>query len=206
MLSLKYYISKLIKKSKLSSVKNSVIDKTSKIESGTLFINSTMGKYSFCGYDCDIVNTTIGSYCSIANDVVIGGGEHPVKWVSTSPVFYSGRDSVKEKFAEFERSPIKQTIIGHDVWIGRNVTIKQGVKIGTGSVIGMGSVVTKDIDAYAIVGGNPAKLIRYRFDEDVCERLIISEWWNLSKDSLFQLSQYIKNPTLFLEKLEANKQ
>ena len=86
-----------------------------------------------------------------------------------SPVFYEGKDSVKTKFSTFKREKPLLTTIGNDVWIGRNVIIKEGVTIGHGSVIGMGSIVTKDVLPYSIVGGNPAKLIRMRFDNNIID-------------------------------------
>ena len=93
------------------------------------------------------------AFLSIANNVVIGGGKHPINWVGMSPVFYKGKDSVKAKFSSYEREKPLVTSIGHDVWIGRNAIIKGGVKIGNGSVIGMGSIITKDVLPYSIVGG-----------------------------------------------------
>ena len=89
-----YILSKVIKKIRLYSIKNSTIDKNSKIESGTNFINSSMARHSFCGYDCSIINTEIGAFCSIASNVKIGGVAHPVHFASTSPVFLSHKDSV----------------------------------------------------------------------------------------------------------------
>ena len=160
-----------------------------------------MEKYSFCGYDCEIINCRIGSFCSIANNVIIGGAMHPINWVSMSPVFYYGRDSVKKKFSEFKRDPDKETVVGHDVWIGHGAHIKQGVTLGTGSVVGMGSVVTKDVPPYSIVGGNPARVIRMRFDEDVTNQLLKSEWWNMSESRIQELSQYIQDPVEFLNQL-----
>lgn len=109
---------KLVKKSRLSSIRNCVIDTTSKVESGSNLVTVKMGRYSFCGHDCEIVNAEIGSFCSIANNVHIGGAMHPVEWLSTSPVFYKGRDSVKKKFSEFERPATRKTLIGNDVWVG----------------------------------------------------------------------------------------
>ena len=153
---IKYIWAKILKKMRGSAIKTSQVHETSKVESGSSFVNSSMVKHSFCGYDCDIAHCQIGAFCSIANGVVIGGGAHPMSWISTSPVFYEGRDSVKAKFSEHAREPVREAVIGHDVWIGRNVLIAQGVVIGTGAVVGMGSVVTKDVDPYSIVAGCPA--------------------------------------------------
>jgi len=199
---LQYVWSKVFKKIRGSAVLKSSIHPTSKIESGSNIVNTTMGKHSFCGYNCDINNTEIGSFCSIANNVVIGGGMHPIDWVSTSPVFYSGRDSVRAKFSEFDRVSMLKTKIGHDVWIGQNVLIKQGVIIGNGSVIGMGSVVTKNVEPYSIIGGVPAKLIKMRFEEVLVERLLNSEWWNKDDNKLKNAAKYIQNPKMFLTLIE----
>ena len=199
---IKYIWSKIFKKIRSSAIKNSTIHRTSKVESGSSFINSEMGKHSFCGYDCDISNATIGSFCSIANGVVIGGGMHPINWVGTSPVFYEGRDSVKAKFSKHKREKIKNTTIGHDVWIGQNVIIKQGINIGTGSIIGMGSIVTKDIPPYSIYAGNPAKLIRERFDKKTIDKLLKIEWWNFDDAKLMNYAQYFTNPDKFIGKFD----
>tara|TARA_B110001450_G_C17590920_1_gene468932 strand:+ start:377 stop:886 length:510 start_codon:yes stop_codon:yes gene_type:complete len=168
-----------------------------------------MDRHSFCGYDCEIYNTTIGSFCSIANEVAIGGGNHPMNWVSTSPVFYAGRDSVRVKYSEHERKKPHRTIIGHDVWIGQRVLIKQGVQIGTGAVVGMGSVVTKSVPPYAIVAGNPATIIRYRFDSNTINKLLKSEWWLLPSSNLKKAANKITDVERFLdlvnEKENSNK-
>ncbi len=196
-----FYWSKILKKVRGCAIKNSMIHPTSKVESGSLIVNSTMGKHSFCGYDCEISNCEIGSFCSIANGVIIGGGAYPINWVGTSPVFYEGRDSVKAKFSTFSRISPLVTHISHDVWIGQNVLIKQGVSIGTGAVIGMGSVVTKDVEPYSIVAGNPAKLIRMRFEESLASRLLASKWWEIEENQLKKLASNIKHPEEFLKSL-----
>jgi len=201
-MSLGYLYSKIIKKLRGSSIINSEIDKTSKIESGSNIVNTTMQRHSFAGYNCEISNCNIGSFTSIANNVVIGGAKHPMKWVSMSPVFYEGRDSVKTKFSEHKRDSIEFTQIGHDVWIGEKALIKQGVKIGNGAVIGMGSVVTKNIDPYTIVAGCPAKVLRKRFDDKIISDLMKSKWWAFNDDKLQQYAQYFADPKIFIEKLK----
>jgi len=195
-----YYWSKILKKIRGSAIRNSKIHKTSKIESGSNIFNTVMGRHSFCGYNCEIINAEIGSFCSIANGVVIGGGMHPIDWVSTSPVFYKGRDSVKMKYSVHERVKVQTTKIGHDVWVGQNVLVKQGVSIGTGAVIGMGSVVTKNVAPYTIVAGVPAREIKKRFKEDVIKQLLKSKWWGFSDEKLINYAKYFKTPEVFLKK------
>lgn len=197
-----YLISKLFKKMRLSSVKNSIVHPTSKLESGTSFYNSKIGKYSFCGYDCEIFNTNIGSYTSIANNVVIGGARHPMEWVSMSPVFYSGRDSVKKKFVKYDLDKMQHTAIGNDVWIGRNSIILSGRVIGNGAVVGAGSVVTKDVPDYAIVAGNPAKIIRFRFEKSIILDLQRLAWWDFNEKKIQKYAKFIKNPAIFISQVQ----
>lgn len=200
-MNLSYFICKLLKKSRLRAVKRSFIHSTAKIESGSHVVDSSFGRHSFCGYDCEVSNSDVGSFCSIANEVIIGGGMHPIAWVSTSPVFYKGRDSVKAKFSSHERMRVKRTNIDHDVWIGARAIVKQGVNIGIGAVVGMGSVVTKDVEPYAIVGGCPAKVIRKRFDDETVRRLLESRWWEYSDEQLTSYATVFVDPDEFLRKL-----
>ena len=126
-----------------------------------------------------------------------------MEWVGMSPVFYSGRDSVKKKFSTFDLESPKETLVGNDVWIGRSVIIISGVKIGDGSVIGAGSIVTKDIPPYAIVAGNPARVIRFRFDETIIEELLKISWWNFNNIELETYSKFIKDPYLFIKSINS---
>ena len=164
-----------------------------------------MDRHSFCGYDCDIYCADIGRYVSIANGVVIGGGRHPMEWVGMSPVFYEGRDSVKAKFSTHARPPGERVVIGHDVWIGRSAIVLPGVEIGHGAVVGAGAVVTKPVPPYAIVAGNPASLIRYRFDSGVVARLLACEWWSMDDDRLRRLGPYFKDVERFLGIVEQGR-
>lgn len=186
------------------SILNSRIDKTAKIYSGTEFYNSSIGKHSYVGYDSEVHNCDIGAFCSIANHFIVGGAEHPLDWVSTSPAFQDVGGGAPERFT---RKPVleeKRTVIGNDVWIGSRVIIKQGVHVGTGAVIGAGSIVTKDIPEYAIVAGCPAKLIKYRFDENTIRRLLESKWWSLPDQEIREFADYVDDVDAFLQSAEAN--
>ena len=118
----------------------------------------------------------IGSFCSIANEVVIfGGGEHLTNWVTTFPLRIAFGDPLAEK--DGHPASKGETKIGNDVWIGFRAMVLSGITIGDGAVIGAGAVVTTDIPPYAIVAGNPAKVIRYRFAPNVIKRLLELRWW-----------------------------
>lgn len=199
MYSLSYLYFKFLKKIRFYGALNSVIHRSSKLESGTSFVNSTMDKHSFCGYNCSINNTTIGKYCSIGTNVIIGGGNHPIDWISTSPAFYDGRDSIKLKISKHRRNIPMTTIIKNDVWIGDGVIIKQGVSVGHGAIVGFGSRVTKNVPDYAIVAGNPAKILRYRFDEEIIKELLNLNWWDKNENELKRYSSKTNNVIEFID-------
>ncbi|QBH19143.1 CatB-related O-acetyltransferase [Alcaligenes faecalis] len=196
---LTYYYSKIIKKLRGAAIKNSRVHPTSAIEPGSLVVSSTLEKHSFCGYDCEILNCHIGSFCSIGSNVTIGGVAHPIEFVSTSPVFLSHKDSVKEKFAQHDYLPQIVTTIGNDVWIGKGAYLKAGITVGHGAVIGMGAVVTKSIPPYSVVAGNPAKLIKMRFDDNIIHALLALNWWDWPESELQKYGQYFNDPLRLLQ-------
>ncbi|MGG5886726.1 CatB-related O-acetyltransferase [Falsiroseomonas sp. HC035] len=164
-------------------------------------------------------NTRIGRYCSIAGGGRMVGFRHPVEAVSTSSaVFNRHREFVASYLEDAEardgQAPVfnqvptpqpqrREIIIGHDVWIGSNVMISGGVSIGDGAIIASGSVVTKNVPAYAVFGGTPAKLIRFRFDEDLCRSLSATRWWDYELADLHRLP--LQDPARFVEEFEKAK-
>lgn len=194
-------VNKFLKKIRLYSIRDSSIGKYVKVNAGTQIVGSKIEDFSYCGYDCNIINTNIGKFCCLADRIIIGGASHPMHFVSMSSVFLSHKDSSVKKLGNLKYLPSIYTSIGHDVWIGNNVIIKAGVTIGTGAVIGAGSVVTKDVEPYAIVAGNPASLIRFRFDEKLRLDILCSEWWNYSDEKLLALSKIFDEPIEFIKEI-----
>lgn len=202
-----YLWAKFIKKLPLSAIRDSAFEKPCKINSRSTVIGTTMGRYSYCGYDCTLINCQIGRYCSIADGVSAGLASHPADWVSTSPAFHlcAGR-SVPRDLAALPYDPAPpRTVIGNDVWIGKNVLLKPGITIGDGAIIGMGSVVTKNVPPYAIVAGAPARFIRGRFPLELAERLEASRWWEMDPAVLKEYTPLMNDPEKFLAALEAKQ-
>ena len=173
------------------------------IEKNVVFQNwkifKSIGNFTFIGKNTYIENCqSIGSYCSISFDVKIGLKNHNLHTISTSPFFYKKSKGWVEKDNLQNRNPV---IIENDVLISSNVLILEGVKIGNGSVVAAGSVVNKDVPPYSVVGGIPAKVIRYRFDEKTINKLITSEWWTYDSEKIKELKKDFDNPNDFLEKL-----
>lgn len=162
----------------------------------TISGNSEMGIFSFIRGGR--INARIGSYCSLAPGVIIGDGQHPITFLSTHPFQYEKEMPFHSFFKEIQNFKTttklpkdviskKQPTIGNDVWIGTNAIILKGVRVGDGAVIAAGSVVTKDVPPYAIVGGVPAKIIKYRFDTELIERLLSICWWDYEISDLTML-------------------
>lgn len=165
----------------------------SRVLSSCVFNNVILGSYTYVGRNSLLQNVKVGKFCSIANDVMIGLGTHPLDLFSTSPLFYRKHNTFKIKLVQ-ENLVFKEyteTVIENDVWIGARVTILDGVKIHNGALVAAGAVVTKDVPAYAIVAGVPAKIIKYRFDKVKIEYLLKTKWW--SKDlSWIKSNMYFK--------------
>lgn len=161
--------------------KNSQIASNTHIYNNCIVNKSQIESYSYIGKNCLIQNTHIGKFCSIANDVLIGLGKHPSENFSTSPIFYRINNALNIKLvkANSDFQEYDHINIGNDVWIGTRAIILDGVTIGHGAIIAANSVVTKDVPPYSIVGGVPAKIIKYRFQGAKIEKLQKSQWWDL---------------------------
>lgn len=178
---------------------NTVFEGKNTTHSGSACPNTFLGYASYLGTNTKLGNTQIGRYSSIAADVSVLMGNHPTRdFVSTHPEFCFENGYVEKEncFGLDEICPYadrelkKYCIIGNDVWIGRGTKIKCGVKIGDGAIVGGYSMVTKDVPPYAIVGGMPAKIIRYRFDEEDIQWLLNLQWWNKGEEWLQKYGKY----------------
>ncbi|MCO7630553.1 CatB-related O-acetyltransferase [Pseudomonas guariconensis] len=157
-----------------------------RVGASTIGSKCIIGKYTYIGSECKIgANTKLGNYCSIASNVNIGPVDHPTSFLSSHPFQYSSKlfspvAHYKDVNRVKRRTQKPPVVIGHDVWIGTNTIITRGVNVGTGAIVASGAVVTKDVPPYAIVGGVPAKIIGYRFEEGIIEQLLNLKWWVLN--------------------------
>lgn len=150
----------------------------------------SIGDYSYVEPYTTIISASIGKYCSIGKCCQIGPWEHPLNYMTTSPQVLR---VILQRPDLYQDLPEKAEI-GNDVWIGSNAIVMGGVKVGNGAVIGAGAIVTKDVPSYAIVVGNPAKIIRYRFQPEEIAWLESLSWWDWTKDEIYG------NKGLFLDR------
>ena len=137
-------------------------------------------------------NVYIGNFCSIALNLnIYVGGNHRTDWITTYPFGHIHQSVFNTFNGKGHPSSKGNVIIGNDVWIGNNVTIMSGVRIGDGAVIANNSHVVKDVPAYTIVGGNPAKHIRKRFSDEQIESLVNIKWWNWSVEKINENAQLL---------------
>lgn len=152
---------------------------------------STIGKYSSIGRNTKVSHSEIGRFCAISWDCTINAIFHPLDRLSVHafPYVPSAGGFVSERNQSYQI-----VAIGHDVWIGAQVIIMPGVKIGHGAVIGAGSVVTRDVEPYEVVCGNPARHLKWRFEEEIRNALLHLEWWEWSDEKIKVLIEYFKVP------------
>jgi len=192
-----------------ATIRRSELGPWTAIGEGSQIVESEVGAYSYCTERCDIIYSRIGRFCSIASDVRINPGNHPM-WRATQHHFVYraqsyGLGADEESFFDWRRA--QPVTLGHDVWVGHGAIILPGVSVGPGAVVGAGAVVTRQVEPYVIVAGVPAKPIGRRFEPDIAERLIALAWWDWPHDELrAALDDFRRLPIdAFLDRYEAAK-
>ena len=163
----------------------------------------SIGDYSYVGKGTVAHNTTIGKFCSISDYCVIGLPGHNMRTISTSPIFARVKNGTQSSWVKKNMQSIPFDVtIGHDVWIGYRAIIPGKVTIGDGAVIAAGAVVTKDVPPYAVVGGVPAKVIRYRFSEDVIDHLLDLRFWERPDNEIKKNLDMFQNESITVEDID----
>lgn len=174
-------------------------EKTTALGKCTRCFNVVIGKYSSIRDRSRAMNAVIGNYSVIAKECEIGLGVHPTDRISCHSIFYKNSPwGFHPEWVKPIKDITKVTFIANDVWIGAKSIVMDGVKIGDGAIVAAGSVVTKDVPPFAVVGGAPAKVIKYRFPQEVIDRLEEIQWWNLPDEEITKRIDlfHIQNPTL----------
>jgi phosphonate metabolism protein (transferase hexapeptide repeat family) len=190
-----------------ATVKNSTLGKYTEVGAGCHVSNSTLGDYSYCVENTQIAYARIGKFANIAAHVRIYASRHPTELASLHHFTYRSSwyfDGEADNQAFFEWRAEHEISIGHDTWIGHGAVIMPGINIGNGAIIGSNAVVTRDVPAYSIAVGVPAKVIKQRFDDKTIERMEKLTWWNWPHEKLHHtLGDFRKLPAEeFLDKYE----
>ncbi|MFC7556711.1 CatB-related O-acetyltransferase [Pseudoroseomonas wenyumeiae] len=166
---------------------------------------SSVGAYTIVRHGVRLTKVRMGRFCSIGPNVQFGSPEHPTDWIGTSSIFVTDYDWTRPvRGFNPVRGGMKYhgNTVGNDVWVGRGAFIKAGVTIGDGAIIGAQAVVTKDVKPYEIVAGNPARVIRNRFDDETISRLLSVKWWDYEPAWMSRVD--FKNVLASLDYLENN--
>lgn len=169
-----------------ASVRDSTLGAWTEVGARSTLAEVEMGDYSYVVHDAQIMYATIGKFCSIASHTRVNPGNHPLERVALNHFTYRasayGLGPDEAGFFDWRRG--HRVTLGHDVWLGHGVIVLPGVSIGTGAAIGAGAVVTKDVPPSAVAVGNPARVSRFRFPEEIRAALLAIAWWDWPRERL----------------------
>lgn len=186
-----------------SRVRESRVGRFCSIDRQNLLLRVELGDRSYTGPWCMLFHCRIGRYCSISYGVTIGPPDHNYRRLSSHPFIYDPKFGLFDEQAEIRAEKFaRECEIGNDVWIGCNATILRGVKVGHGAIIGANALVNRDVPPYAIVGGSPARVIRYRFSEEVIRELLRIGWWEWPEEKIRRHHDLFLGEELTAEELQ----
>ena len=181
--------------------KSSTFTRYTSLQRKAKLMNSHVERTSRICINTELFNTTVGKFTIIARNCVVGLGAHPTNTLSPHSIFYKRNRwkwhddwCIDTGFRESD----KPIVIGNGVWIGMRCLILDGVTIGDGAIVAAGAVVTKDVPPFAVVGGVPARVLKYRFSHEIIDRLLEIKWWNLPDEEITRVKAmfHVPNPTL----------
>lgn len=191
-----------------ATLRDATLGRFTEIKERVAFSDSQLGDYSYVERQAEVIYAKIGKFCCIAANARINALEHPLERVSQHKMTYRANEyflgaKLDSEFRALRQGKLVET--GNDVWIGHGAIIKPGVKIGHGAVVAAGAIVTRDVPAYAIVAGVPARFLRWRFEPKVSARIIALAWWDWEHDRLATAVEDMRllSAEAFVEKYEA---
>jgi phosphonate metabolism protein (transferase hexapeptide repeat family) len=191
-----------------ATLRDATLGRFTEIKERVAFSDSQLGDYSYVERQAEVIYAKIGKFCCIAANARINALDHPLERVSQHKMTYRANEyflgaKLDSEFRARRQGRLVET--GNDVWIGHGAIIKPGVKIGHGAVVAAGAIVTRDVPAYAIVAGVPARFLRWRFEPKVSARIIALAWWDWEHDRLAAAVEDMRllSADAFVEKYEA---